>query len=258
MFASHPEADAMPTASPTACPALSRRSRSARLAGWLLAGGILLSGHVVAAEAFQSIESIRAAAQAFLDAQFGQNAHTHYNLDGIDPRLQLKPCTQPLGVTNAQSNGTGGRITLKVSCAGDAPWRIYVPVTIRQMMPALVLTRPMAAGTVIAASDLSTREINVNQPGLTYLTDPQTAIGQTVIHPMQAGQLLTQQDLGIAQLIKRGDQVTLVAEEGGVQVSAQGIAQGNGGAGQRITVKNSRSGDLIQGIVVDAHTVKIP
>ncbi len=210
------------------------------------------------AATFQSIDSIRSAAQAYLDAQYGQNAGTHYNFDGIDPRLQLKQCSQPLGVTNTQGNGAGGRITLKISCSGDAPWRIYVPITIRQMLPVLTLTRPLAAGTVITEADLTTREINANQPGLTYLTDPRTAIGQVVIHPMQAGQRLTAQDLGVAQLIKRGDQVTLIAGDGSVQVSAQGIAQGNGGAGQRIMVKNSRSGELIQGVVVDAHTVTIP
>lgn len=207
---------------------------------------------------FQSIASIRAAAQAYLDAQFGQSAHTHYNFDGIDPRLQLKQCTQPLGVYNTQNGTSAGRITLKISCAGDSPWRIYVPITIRQMIPVLILTRPLATGSILTPSDLSTRDINANQPGLSYLTEPQSALGQAIIHPMQAGQVLTAQDLGVAQLIKRGDQVTLIAGDDGVQVSAQGVAQGAGGAGQRIMVKNSRSGELLQGIVVDAHTVKIP
>lgn len=223
---------------------------------WLL--GIVLSGATANATEFQSIDSIRAAAQAYLDAQYGQNAHTHYNFDGIDPRLQLKDCDQPLGVTNTQSNGSSGRITLKISCSGTAAWRIYVPITVRQMVAALVLTRPLATGSVITANDLTTRDINGNQPGLTYLTDPQSAIGQIVIRPMQAGQLLTQQDLGVAQLIKRGDQVTLIAGDAGLQVSAQGIAQGNAGVGQRIMVKNSRSGELLQGVVMDAHTVHIP
>ena len=234
------------------------RTRQPLLAVWLLVLGMATHGALATAAEFQSIDSIRAAAQAYLDAQYGQNAHTHYNFDGIDPRLQLKDCDQPLGVTNPQSSGSTGRITLKISCSGTAAWRIYVPITVRQMIAALVLTRPLATGTVIAATDLTTRDINGNQPGLTYLTDPQSAIGQAVIHPMQAGQLLTQQDLGIAQLIKRGDQVTLIAGDAGLQVSAQGIAQGNAGAGQWLMVKNSRSGEVLQGVVVDAHTVQIP
>ncbi|MGC8697257.1 MAG: flagellar basal body P-ring formation chaperone FlgA, partial [Halothiobacillus sp.] len=149
-------------------------------------------------------------------------------------------------------------LTVQVSCQGEAPWRIYVPVKIMTPVTVLSLARPLAAGTQITAQDLTTQVVNANSQTSAYLTQPSDAVGQVVTRPMQAGQILTPQDINAAQIIKRGDRVTLIAGGDGVSVSAEGIAQGSAGAGQRLMVKNSRSGAQIEGIVRDAHTVVIP
>lgn len=209
---------------------------------------------------FQSAKTIENAVQAFLTERYGSaGSAVSFHVNRLDPRLKLRQCDQPLHVhSGSQPNPRGGRVTVQVACEGSSPWRIYVPAQIRHMVKVLSLARPLAAGDRVTAQDLASLTVNANQQAQAYLTDPAEAIGQVVSHPMQAGQLLAQRDLNIAQIIRRGDHVTLIAGTGGITVSAEGIAQAAAGQGQRIMVKNSRSGQLVEGVVRDAHTVAIP
>jgi len=208
--------------------------------------------------AFQSRASIVSVAQNFLETHYQTDENTHFHISPIDPRLQLKTCDQPLQVrSNNSTVPRGGRITLRVACEGASPWRIYVPARIQTMVKVISLTRPLASGTTITAKDLTTSQVNANQQLRAYLTRPDEAVGQVVTRPMQAGQILTQQDLGIAKVVHRGDHVTVIAGTGNITVSTEGIAQADAGVGQRIMVKNSRSGQLVEGIVHDTNTVVI-
>lgn len=228
--------------------------------GWA-AGGIptvWADGPTTAHAEFQSVQSIESAIQGFLKQQVAIGTNTQFQVGTLDPRLQLKPCDQSLQVqTNNASIPHGGRMTVQVACTGANPWRIFVPVKIMTLVTVLSLARPLAPGAQITAQDLSSLVVNANQQTSAYLVNPADAIGQVVTRPMQAGQILTQQDLNAAQVIKRGDHVTLIAGEDGVSVSAEGIAQDSAGIGQRVLVKNSRSGAQVEGIVRDAHTVVI-
>ncbi len=207
---------------------------------------------------FQSGTSIESAAQNFLETHYQTGTNTRFHINPIDPRLQLKECDQPLQVRSDNLTvPRGGRITLKIACEGSNPWRIYVPARIQTMVNAISLARPLAPGATISAEDLTITPVNANQQVNAYLTSPDEAIGQVVTRPMQAGQILTQQDLGIAKVIHRGDHVTVIAGTGNVSVSTEGVAQADAGIGQRIMVKNSRSGQLIEGFVRDANTVVI-
>lgn len=208
---------------------------------------------------FQTAQSIELAIQTYLKQEVAVGTQSQFQVTPLDPRLQLKTCDQPLQVqTNHLSVPQGGRLTVQVACPGDAPWRIFVPVKIMTPVTVLSLARPLAPGTQITAQDLSTQVVNANSQTSAYVTEPADAIGQVVTRPMQAGQILTLQDLNAAQIIKRGDRVTLIAGGDGVSVSAEGIAQGSAGVGQRLIVKNSRSGAQVEGIARDAHTVVIP
>lgn len=247
-------------------PPISRPS-GRRWTAALLGGAVLcLLGAGMAARAaepvsaFQSPESIEDAVMSFLKTRYGTaGSAISFHVNRLDPRLKLKRCDQALNVhSGSQPNPRGGRVTVQVACEGTAPWRIYVPAQIRHMVRVLSLARPLAAGERVTAQDLASLTVNANQQAMAYLTDPAEAIGQVVSRPMQAGQILTPRDLNIAQIVHRGDHVTLIAGSGGITVSTEGIAQAAAGRGQRIMVKNSRSGQLVEGIVRDAHTVAIP
>ena len=57
--------------------------------------------------------------------------------------------------------------------------------------------------------------------------------------------------------VHRGDEVELVARTNRLAVSALGQAMQDGGIGERIRVKNSDSGKILYGQILDAATIQV-
>lgn len=62
----------------------------------------------------------------------------------------------------------------------------------------------------------------------------------------------------VAPLVRRGDPVELVAQSEAFSVSAQAIAQEDGGAGDRIRVKTDPKAPVIFAEVIDMGVVRVP
>jgi len=208
---------------------------------WIL---MLLSlpGLLAAAET-ESVESIRAAVLGIL----GRDIEAEINLD---PALRMPPCGVPLHASHS------GHTTVEVKCP-QAGWRLFVPVRIRRHQPVLVLTRGIAAGDTIRA-DMLTQEIHDTRRIVgTPLSDPASAIGQTARRALAAGSVLASGHLRAPESIHRGDQVTLVSRQGGVEVRMSGRALSAGGTGERINVENLSSRRRVQGLVMDDGDVQV-
>lgn len=208
--------------------------------------------------AFEPHAHILTAVQRYLDEHYGHTDGARFRVDRIDPRLRLHRCDEALSVQgNGNNSPRGGRLTVQVQCYGNSPWHIFVPVRIERMVRVINLTRPLAAGSRIQAGDLGWTEVDANSVNRDYLTDPKQIVGHVVERPVQTGHILSIQDLGIAQIIKRGDHVAMRAGSGGFSVTMEGIALGSAGVGQRVNVKNSRTGTVVQGTVVDRNTIQV-
>lgn len=207
---------------------------------------------------YESPTRITQAVQSYLNQHFTLNDATRFQVEGIDPRLRLHHCDQPLSVrNNASTPPRGGHVTVQVACHGSHPWHIFVPAQIEQMVRVVRLNRPLPAGARIKANDLGWARIDANQQTRDYLTDPATAVGRVADRPMQAGHILSRLELGVAQVVKRGDHVVIQAGAGGLAVTTGGVAQSGAGIGQRVQVKNLRTGKVLQGIVRDRQTVSV-
>ena len=56
--------------------------------------------------------------------------------------------------------------------------------------PMLVLTRDLAAGTIVTASDVRPAQVKLGRTGTHYVTAPADAIGRSLVRPVAAGELL--------------------------------------------------------------------
>jgi len=202
-------------------------------------------------------DQVANAMERFLDEQAGGRGNLTLRADRLDPRLRLSVCDQSLEVNDGRPlNLNRGRQTVKVSCHGGSPWRIYVPVALTRRQQAVVAARPLAAGDVIQAGDLSLATVDANQARRQYYTDPGELVGMATTQPLQSGQLITRHNLGINAVVDRGDMVSIRAGNRGFVVDSTGEVQGRAGVGQRVRVKNTRSGKVIQAVVVDSRTVE--
>ena len=78
---------------------------------------------------------------------------------------------------------------------------------------------------------------------------PRTAIA--------AGQILTESMFVTIPMVKRGDSVTVVFDDGKIRVSTLGQSLGSGSKGDRIRVMNTDSRAELLAEIVDAKTVRI-
>jgi flagella basal body P-ring formation protein FlgA len=78
--------------------------------------------------------------------------------------------------------------------------------------------------------------------------------GQRLKRDLPAGTVLSPSLMQPETLIKRGQQVTVVAMIAGLEVRSQGVALSDGVASSRIRVKNLNSAKVVEGLV-DTHSV---
>ncbi|MDR6673089.1 flagellar basal body P-ring formation chaperone FlgA [Xanthomonas sp. 1678] len=197
---------------------------------------VLLAALPAWAAEFQPVDSIRAAALSTL----GPDATAEATLD---PSVRVPLCPVPL---QAQPTGT---TTVEVSCPREAGWRLFVPVKVRRLQDVLVLSRGLAAGETVGAADMVSEKRDVARIVGAAMTDPAVAIGRVVRRTLPAGTLLSASDLVAQRLVRRGDNVALVARSGALEVRMAGRALSDGGENERVTVENLSSRRVVQGTV---------
>ena len=240
---------------------LSFHIKAGRLGGVLLSALLLLAPirlHAMPNEPPATVQTqVHQAMEAFLAAQRDGNDRLTLRAGRLDPRLRLGVCDQPLEINEGRPlNLNRGHQTVKVSCHGSSPWRIYVPVELTRRQQAVVAARPLSAGDVLSAEDLDLATVDANRARRQYYTDPTELVGMVATQPLRSGQLVTAHNLGINAVVERGDVVSIRVGRGGFVVGSTGEAQGRAGVGQRVKVKNTSSGRVIETIVIDSRTVE--
>ncbi|MHB9784654.1 flagellar basal body P-ring formation chaperone FlgA [Stenotrophomonas maltophilia] len=202
----------------------------------ILAVALAIASPWAVAADWQPVASIRAAALSSLPAGSEGEAR-------VADALRLPRCGGALQVQPTANT------TVEVSCPDAGGWRLFVPVKVRRNQTVLVLARGIAAGETLTAADISTAQRDAARIAGAVLADPNAAIGRIARRPLQAGTLLSSNDLVTQRLIKRGDNVALVSRRGSVEVRIAGRAMGDAGENERISVENLSSRRIVQGTV---------
>jgi len=202
-----------------------------------LLASILILAAPVFAGAFQPTDAIRAAALAALGGIPGGTAEA-----SVDDAIRLPLCAEPLQATvNSPS-------TVEVGCASSG-WRLFVPVRVQRVEQVWVLSRPLAAGQVITADALRSEQRDVTRIAGGAMLASSLVEGQVARRSLMAGSVLQSQDLVAPRAVRRGDMVTLVSRVGGIEVRASGKALGEAAISERVSVENTASRRIVQGVV---------
>ncbi len=176
-------------------------------------------------------------------------------LGRLDPRLRLPACAdEPVAET---SSGGIGRVAVKVSCNAGVHWNIYVTGHIRAYREVLVAAHPLPRNSLISRSDVVIAEMDVGNLSHSYYTQPEEVLGLLVKRPVRANQVINAAALRLPRLVRRGDMVLVIAENGAVRVQIEGVAMADGALGDMIRVKNPRSGRIIRAEVRDKGEVRV-
>jgi flagella basal body P-ring formation protein FlgA len=210
------------------------------------------------AEEYHSHEQIRQAAHDFLTQLHREVAgQVRVEIGAPDSRLRLARCGTALEAFTAPGGRSIGNTTVGVRCPGPQTWSLYLSAAVRVQTPVLVAARAIPGGALIAAGDLKLAERDLSTLPAGYFSSPAQAVGKRLRYPIAAGAALNPAMLSSPKLVRRGDQVTLVAGTPDFEVRANGMALTDGGAGEIVRVRNSLSKKEIEGTVTSAGLVQV-
>lgn len=182
-------------------------------------------------------------------------ARVQIDVGRLDPRLQLAACRRvdPSLPPNA---AMWGSIRMGLQCAdGDRAWKVWLPVTVRVLAPAVVPVRALAAGTVLAADHLAMQEVDWASGSRPY-ADAADLLGRTLGRALQAEQPLRQGDLRLRQWFAAGDTVQVLVRGPGFAVQRSASALTHGVEGQPVRLR-TEEGYEISGVAVGQNRVEV-
>lgn len=145
-----------------------------------------------------------------------------------------------------------GQMVIPVHSGAGVAW---VPIKIKIERPGLVLKRAVTAGELVDEALVEIRLVDISnglkKPMMSVDGNFETARG------LPAGHVLHETDVRVPEAVKRGQLIKILSGSEEFEVAVQGVAEVAGRVGDVIRVKNSESGRLLSGRVVDAGVVRI-
>jgi flagella basal body P-ring formation protein FlgA len=234
-----------------------------RTAHWLLSALLLplmiYAANVHAAEgAFQTQASIRNAVVAFITQGIEEKyPHHEIKVNDLDPRLKLPTCKTPLTGFLPTGRQLIGNTTIGIRCSGSKPWTIYIPASVKAMRKVVITTRPVLRNSAISKADIRLEERDVTSGSDTYIFDPEHVLGKLAKRALPSAASLTPAMLSEPILVRRGQQVIILAQGAGIEVRMAGTALMDGAEGQIIRAKNKRSNRTVEGQVIQPGVIKV-
>lgn len=214
---------------------------------------------VTVAETWQTHGSILWAVKNFARKNLvtQQNQDAEITTGKLDSRLKLRKCDKYLQAYLPKGSRETGKTTIGVKCAGSTPWSLHVPVTISVYRNILVANRQLQKDAILAVSDLKLEKHDLADMPYGYLEDKDSVTGMKLKRRVMAGAVLTPAMLKKPRIVSRGQNITILAQSGRMAVRMAGKALENGAAGDRIKVKNIKSGKKLEGVISDAGEVEV-
>ncbi len=208
---------------------------------------------------YQSLASLQETARDFLQSQIPPEPGNtqEIQLGRLDSRLRLGRCDTALQAFLPAGSRLQGKLTVGVQCPGERPWTVYIPANIRVFGEVLVTARPISRGDPLGRTDIIARRQEISKLNHGYYRQADEVIGKLAARALPAGTPLTPRMLKARLLVRRGDDVTILANTGLLQVRSKGKALQDAALGERITVRNTRSKRIVEGVAIRAGIVQV-
>jgi flagellar basal body P-ring formation protein FlgA len=207
---------------------------------------------------WQSLASVRQAAERALHRELDKTVPgVELKAAALDARLRLPACGAALETQALLPRGSQARVPVRVACTQGATWSVNVPVEIHRELDVLVLRRAVGRGEVLVAGDVVAQKRVVAGLASPYLSRVEEFQGRLTRRPLPQGTAVTADALSAALLIHRGQDVTLMASAGGIQVRAPGRALADASAQQRLRVQNLESLKVVEGVAESDGVVRV-
>jgi flagella basal body P-ring formation protein FlgA len=176
-----------------------------------------------------------------------------FDVEVIRNNRTIPACPSETRVESLDPRGIA-RMRFVVVCPSLQNWRYEFIAKGKVSAKVVVAANDLMSGKILSPLDLLWQRHDITLIPDTF-SNPADLEGMAARRSIRAGEVMRQNMLTAPQLVKRGDQVRIVARREQIEVSMAGEALDNGARGAIIRVKNS-SGTQIRARVIDVGTVE--
>ena len=235
-------------------------ARTISLIGLLLIGCVFISNSSYGQTSHQRInQTFEKAITDLMDQQglvSDENQRASYQINNLDPRLQLADCGSALEV-ELKYQRLPGRVTGKISCTSPQPWTIYSTAKIELFQSVVAAAAPLTRNQRVDASQLILVEKEVSALRQGYFTRIADIDGKETRRAIAFNSVISPDMLIEPVAVEKGDEVVIEAKGSNLAVRSAGIALTKGRIGERINVRNSSSKRTIKAMVVAKGRVEV-
>lgn len=163
-------------------------------------------------------------------------------------------CKGPVSV-EALDTRQPARMRFAARCPDGQGWRHDFVVRARISALVAVTAAPVNANQTLGASDIAFERRDITQVR-DPIGVPADVVGQSSRRSLRAGEVVRASQLVAPLAVRRGDAVTMVARQDGIEVSMAGEALDAGARGAVVRVRNSASGQVVRMRVLGAGAVQ--
>lgn len=213
----------------------------------------------ITAEEIHPLASIRSQAEDYVASRLNLDpTELDVQAEQLDARLRLANCTNKTEAYVQDGQSLDSRVAVGIRCLDDAHrWSIFVPVSITRYAKVVVSARNLSRGQAISSDDIALERRAITYLHGQYLTQTTEVIGNLPKRSLEKGKVVYPGLLKRQNLVKRGQDVIILAENPLIQVRSKGVALANGRVGERIRVKNSATKKIVEGTVTSEGYVEI-
>lgn len=110
---------------------------------------------------------------------------------------------------------------------------------------------------IIQSSDITTQKIKLESVRNGYATEEVEIVGMQAKKYIAVGKMFKLNEISSPAVIKNNDPVNIVYSSGAINLKTMGISMGIGAVGDMIKVKNSSSGAVLLGQIINKNTVQV-
>lgn len=135
--------------------------------------------------------------------------------------------------------------------------RAWVQADVRVYDNVVVTSRPLAHHEPFSHDNVRIERRQLSVLTVQALTRLDDVLGKNAAYVLRMNTIVTAAMAKRPRVVRRGSGVTMFLETRGLRVATRGQALQPGSVGDVIRVKNASSGKIIEGQIIDAHTVRV-
>ncbi len=189
--------------------------------------------------------------------QRSDNIEIKTKVSRLDPRFKLAKCEVPLTAFSASDVNAQPRFSVGIRCNSNKPWSLYLTVNVEKLASLYITASPLSRGEILNENNIQRVKRDINKLRRGFFSNKKELIGMITKRSIRTGTIISSHHLKPPLMIKKGDNVDIIANTRSITIRMTGKAVSNGIKGQRIRVKNNSSRKIIDAIVITPGLVKV-